>query len=173
MGRIEKRLGSAITGKRSVVAAVVLGAAVSGCVTASEGPAGPAEYGLPPSEDSARSGLQHFDRGEYGLAARDFEQRVLSKPSDASAWVALAASYDRIGRFDLSDRAYLQASALAGETAQILNNEGFSYMLRGQLNKARAKLEAARKLDPKDPLIENNLKLLDASQKLLRHGDGT
>src|SRR5262249_13057488 len=41
---------------------------------------------------------------------------------------ALAATPDRQRRFDLADRAYDQATKIAGPTAEILNNRGYSYM---------------------------------------------
>jgi Flp pilus assembly protein TadD len=46
---------------------------------------------------------------------------------------ARSASYDRLGRFDLAERAYQSAIHLVGETTVILNNRGYSYMLRGNL----------------------------------------
>ena len=155
------------------VAVVFLGVAVTGCVTTPPGSVGTAGTDAALSKSSVESGLQHFNRGEYGLAARDFEQTIVKNPADASAWIALAASYDRIGRFDLSDRAYRQAVSLVGETPQLLNNEGFSYMLRGQVSKARMKLEAAHARDPDDPVIEGNLELLKSSAGLLRQAGGT
>ena len=84
-----------------------------------------------------------------------------------TAWIGLAASYDRLGRFDLADRSYRAAVRLGGETIQILNNEGYSYMLRGDLAKARAKFEAARRRDPDNPTIANNLRLLAESSKYI------
>src|SRR4029079_6001948 len=46
---------------------------------------------------------------------------------------------------------------------EIMNNQGFSYMLRGDYRRARATLLAARAKDPKSPYIANNLRLLDES----------
>ena len=46
-------------------------------------------------------------------------------------------------RFDLADRAYAQVEKLSGRHATLLNNRGYSYMLRGDLSKARADLSAA------------------------------
>jgi len=37
---------------------------------------------------------------------------------DVTAWIGLAASYDRLARFDLADRAYTMAIRLAGETTE-------------------------------------------------------
>src|SRR6516164_7721029 len=82
-----------------------------------------------PSDEPLKLGLEHFNRGNFGLAAKYFEDAAARAPKDATAWVGLAASYDRIGRFDLADRAYRQAIKLEGETTTILNNEGYSYML--------------------------------------------
>ena len=82
-----------------------------------------------------------------------------------TAWVGLAASYDRLGRFDLADRSYAAAVKLAGHTPSILNNEGYSYMLRGDLRRARAKFDDALRLDPNNATTINNLALLNQSTK--------
>ena len=108
--------------------------------------------------------LEHFDRHEYGLAERYFRETVENAPNNLAAWIGLAASYDELRRFDLADRAYSMAIKLGGETVQVLNNEGYSYMLRGDLVTARKKLLAAAKRDPSNPMILNNLKLLEASK---------
>jgi Flp pilus assembly protein TadD len=81
--------------------------------------------------------------------------------------VALASSYDRLRRFDLADRAYQRAIELCGETVQILNNEGYSQMLRGNLKSARKKFLQAAARDPGNPTILNNIKLLDGSSPYL------
>ena len=116
-----------------------------------------------PSDEPLRLATEHFDRGHFGIAARYYEDAVTKAPKDATAWIGLAASYDRIGRFDLADRAYKQAIQLVGENTQILNNEGYSYMLRGRLADARKKLMAAHAREPDNLTINNNLKLLDSS----------
>ena len=89
-------------------------------------------------------------------------------PRDVVAWTGLAASYDRLSRFDLADRAYASAIKLAGETTQILNNEGYSYMLRGNYAKAREKFLKAYRREPNNPTIINNLRLLDSSNRFIR-----
>ena len=81
----------------------------------------------------------------------------------AEAWLDLAAAYDRLRRFDLADRAYQNATAILGPTAEILNNRGYSYMLRGDYPHARETLMAAAAKDPKNPYIKNNLDLLNKS----------
>ncbi|MCP8937863.1 tetratricopeptide repeat protein [Alsobacter sp. SYSU M60028] len=119
-------------------------------------------------DPKARSGKAHLDAGEYGLAEQSFRAAVEATPRDGAAWVGLAASYDRLGRFDLADRAYREAIKLQGETVTILNNQGYSYMLRGDVKTARAKFEKARRLDPENQVVLNNLELLYAGQQYFR-----
>jgi Flp pilus assembly protein TadD len=108
-------------------------------------------------------GKKQYRAGNFGLAERYFRRAVETHPRDAEAWVGLAAAYDRLRRFDLADRAYEQVTAIIGPTAEVLNNRGYSYMLRGDYPRARATLLAAAAKDPKNPYIKNNLELLDKS----------
>ena len=120
------------------------------------------------SDEPLKLGIEHFKRGNFGLAQRYFQDATEKAPKDVSAWVGLAASYDRIGRFDLADRAYASAIRLAGETPEILNNVGYSYMLRGKFEAARKNFLKAYTRDPANPRIANNLKLLDSSNRFVR-----
>jgi Flp pilus assembly protein TadD len=121
-----------------------------------------------PSDEPLKLGIEHFNRGSYGLAERYFRDAVEKAPRDVTAWVGLAASYDRLARFDLADRAYAAAIRLAGETTDILNNEGYSYMLRGDLVAARKKFLKAYERQPDNPMIINNLKLLNSSYRFIQ-----
>ncbi len=165
------------TGLRRSLAAVLLPAMLAGC----SGLSGPTAFETPlqtedelakyvPSDEPYRKGTEHFARGEYGLAERYFREATEKAPKDAASWIALAASYDRLSRFDLADRAYQTAIKLSGETLEILNNQGYSYILRGNLGAARAKLAKARALEPDNPLVQNNMKLLDGSAKYATPG---
>jgi Flp pilus assembly protein TadD len=159
---------------------------LAGCQTsepvASPSVAGPSDVAVPtttttvqepdsvkyyPSDEPLRLAIEHFNRGNYGIAEHYFQDSVERAPKDVTAWIGLAASYDRLGRFDLADRAYRSAIKLQGETVQILNNEGYSYMLRGELNKARAKFAAAYRKEPDNPTVINNLHLLDSSSRFI------
>jgi tetratricopeptide (TPR) repeat protein len=121
-----------------------------------------------PSDEPVRMGLEQFNRGSYGLSQRYFKDAVEKAPKDVTAWVGLAASYDRLRRFDLADQAYRQAIRLGGETVQILNDEGYSYMLRGDLSAARRKFQKAYALDPTNVTIVNNLQLLNGSRAFIQ-----
>ena len=162
---------------RRVAAAAMLTVAVSGCVldgtlsTAAPEPVLPAitptvqepgDLKFLPSDESRKLGLEHFNRGDYGTAERYFRDAVEKAPRDGTAGVGLAASYDRIGRYDLADRAYQAAIKLVGETTEILNNLGYSYMLRGQFAMARRYMMKAYAREPNNPTIINNLQLLDS-----------
>ena len=125
-----------------------------------EPPATPQLLGRDPNDDLS-VGKKYFKQGSYGLAEQRFRRAVELHPKDAEAWLALAASYDRLKRFDLADRAYANAIKLVGTSPEILNNQGFSYMLRGDYGRARVTLLAARAKDPASPYIQNNLNLLD------------
>jgi Flp pilus assembly protein TadD len=141
--------------------------------TPSETPSGDTTGTVPPYGGSTKSGLlggqpyddlsigkRYFKAGNYGLAERYFRRAVETHARDAEAWLGLAASYDRLRRFDLADRAYAEAIRLVGPRVAILNNQGYSYMLRGDYKRARAKLEEAARKDPGNRFVENNLRLL-------------
>jgi len=113
--------------------------------------------------DALSLGKKQYRANNFGLAEKYFRRAVETHPRDAEAWVGLAASYDRLRRFDLADRAYAQAVHIVGPTAEILNNEGFSYMLRGDYAQARAKLVEAHVIEPGNPYVANNLHLLNES----------
>ena len=113
--------------------------------------------------DDAQLGKKYFRSNNFGLAEKSFRSAVEKHPNDAGAWVGLAASYDRLHRFDLADRAYAAALRLVGPTAEILNDQGFSYMLRGDYARAKKKLQEAQAKDPANPYVQANLQLLEES----------
>jgi Flp pilus assembly protein TadD len=128
----------------------------------------PANLQYYPSDEPVRLGLEHFNRGEYGTAEKYFRAAVEKAPRDVTAWVGLAASYDRIGRYELADRAYTTAIKLGGETIEILNNRGYSYMLRGNYPAARKMFLRAYAREPNNPTVLNNLKLLNGSMRTIQ-----
>lgn len=121
-----------------------------------------------PSDDHVRAAKAHFRNGDYGLASERYRKAVEVAPKDAEAWVGLAASYDRERRFDLADQAYARAIRLVGMNTVILNNQGYSYLLRGDLYKARRKFLAAMEREPGNPYIQNNIELLSESEKSIK-----
>jgi tetratricopeptide (TPR) repeat protein len=120
--------------------------------------------GTDPNDDLS-VGKKYFRAQDFGLAERHFRRAVELQPKDAEAWLGLAASYDRLKRFDLADRAYEEAVGLVGHTPEILNNQGFSYLLRGDHRRARTLFIAAQAKDPRNPYIKNNLALAEKSAR--------
>jgi Flp pilus assembly protein TadD len=115
--------------------------------------------------DELNLGKKYFRAADFGLAENHFRHAVELHPRDAEAWVGLAASCDRLRRFDLADRAYVQAIKIVGPVPEILNNQGYSYMLRGDYARARKTLLAAQRKDPNNRYVLSNLRLLDESQR--------
>jgi len=120
--------------------------------------------GADPNDDLSL-GKKQYRAKNYGVAEKHFRRAVESHPRDAEAWLGLAASYDRLRRFELADRAYNQAIGIMGPTAEILNNQGYSYMLRGDYKRARVKLGDAQRMDPGNRFVANNIQLLEESSR--------
>jgi len=118
--------------------------------------------GKDPNDDLSL-GKKYFRAADFGLAERHFRRAVEQHPRDLESWIGLAAAYDRLRRWDLADRAYDQAMKIAGPTPELLNNMGYSLMLRGDYRRARETLLQAQAQDPGNPYVRNNLELLDAS----------
>jgi Flp pilus assembly protein TadD len=117
----------------------------------------------PDPNDDVSLGKKYFRAGNFNLAERHFRRAVELHPRDLESWIGLAACYDRQRRFDLADRAYDQATKIAGPTAEVLNNRGYSYMLRGDQRRAREILLEAQARDPNNAYVKNNLEMLEAS----------
>lgn len=125
-------------------------------------PRGEALAGNNPADD-IKLGKKHYREQNFGLAERHFRRAVEAAPQNAEAWMGLAASYDKLRRFDLADRAYAQALAIKGATPEILNNQGYSFILRGDYKSARIKLAEAKSKDPSNQYIQSNIALLEDS----------
>jgi Flp pilus assembly protein TadD len=115
--------------------------------------------------DDLSLGKRHYRERNYGLAEQHFRRAVEKLPRDGEAWLGLAASYDRLRRYELADRAYREALAIYGPRPEVLNNIGYSFLLRGDLRKARAKFMEAQAKDPENPTIANNIALVDEAAK--------
>ena len=124
-----------------------------------------------PSDDYIRMAKVNFRNRDYGLAETNFLKAVEVTPKDTEAWLGLAATYDQLRRFDLADKAYAKAMALGANKATVLNNEGYSQLLRGNLKDARRLMLKAYELDPSNPYITNNLALLGESEKSVKRTD--
>jgi Flp pilus assembly protein TadD len=102
----------------------------------------------------------HFRNNDFGYSATLYKRVVDLNPKDPQGYVGLGASYDRLGRFDLSDRVYASLYSLSGGTVQYYNNVGYSYLLRGNMTAALTNFRKASKLEPDNVVVANNLQIL-------------
>lgn len=102
----------------------------------------------------------HFRNNDFGYSAALYKRVVDLSPKDPQGYVGLGASYDRLGRFDLSDRVYATLYEISGATAQYYNNVGYSNLLRGNLPAALTNFRKAKALAPDSVVVANNLQLL-------------
>jgi Flp pilus assembly protein TadD len=102
----------------------------------------------------------HFRNNDFGYSAALYKRVVELTPKDPEGYIGLGASYDQLGRFDLSDRVYASLFQLSGGTAQYYNNVGYSFMLRGNLPSALTNFRKAIKLDPNNLVVANNLQMI-------------
>jgi Flp pilus assembly protein TadD len=145
----------------AVMAATLLGA---GCTTGSIDTTQTKAIKPVTKDVSARdlaAGKDNFRQANYGLAEQHFRKAVELRADNAEAWMGLAASYDQLGRFDFADRAYEQLLKLTGRRPEVVNNLGYSQLLRGNTAKARELFTEAR-VGIHDPaIVDANLALLN------------
>ena len=111
-------------------------------------------------------GSLHFTAGRYGLAVKHFEIAVAQDPDSVEALNGLAASFDRLQRFELAERYYLRALNLEPNNVQTLNNLGFSYLIQGRYDLALTYLKEAVANDPMNEMVRDNLQYAEASFEL-------
>jgi len=148
---------------RTLALAATVALALSGCTTGQVDGTSTTAITPPPTDVSAgdlNEGKQQFRAANYGLAEQHFRKAVELRADNAEAWMGLAASYDELGRFDFSDRAYDQLLKITGRKPQVVNNMGYSQYLRGNKKKARDLLLEARRGMTDTTVVDANLALL-------------
>jgi len=156
---------------QAVLAAGALSVVLTGCNTFGlAGAFGETPAALPvtpevqflPSDQALALAKTHFGQADYGYSANLYQRVVDLNPKDPEGYFGLAASYDRLGRFDLSDRVYAQLYRMVGGTVQYYNNIGYSYVLRGNRAAAQASFAKAAQLEPDNAVVADNLQLLNS-----------
>lgn len=115
-------------------------------------------------DEDARLGHQNFLAGNFGNAEYYFRRSVEITPQNGAAWLGLASCYDRLGRFDLAERAYKSAERYAQNNVAVLNNHGYSYLLRGRNKDAVRLFNKALQIEPDNPTVLNNLRMANAGE---------
>ncbi|MCO0614560.1 tetratricopeptide repeat protein [Lutimaribacter sp. EGI FJ00015] len=80
--------------------------------------------------------------------------------TDARAIMTFAIASDMTGQFGAASKAYDKLADSHAKRADFLNNMGYSMMLQGKLDKALVYLREAKRLDPDNATVANNLKML-------------
>lgn len=83
-------------------------------------------------EVSLAAAQRFVANGNYGLGIETYRRFLSANPEDARAVEGLAIAYDRLQRFDLSDRYFQQALALAPRDSEIYVAYGKSLRAQGK-----------------------------------------
>ena len=120
---------------------------------------------LHPSESLTleRAGIAALKTGDLARAAAALNAATALPDGSWRAWNARAALADFRRDWDDADQAYGRARELSPDRAEILNNEGWSRLLRGEWHQALQLLERAASLESNSPRIAGNLELARAA----------
>jgi predicted Zn-dependent protease len=88
---------------------------------------------------------------------------VLIPEASWRAWNLRGVAADLRGDFDEADSSYSRAASLAPKEASVVNNQGWSLMLRGRWAEAESVLQSALQLDPNVAHGAANLELAQAA----------
>ena len=110
-----------------------------------------------------RAGIAALQLRNFPRAAAALKAATASPGASWRAWNARGALADLRRDWNDADLAYAQALNLAADRPEVLNNRGWSLMLRGDWPQALALLERAAAVDSKSTRIANNLELARAA----------
>ena len=110
-----------------------------------------------------RAGIAALHLGDLRRASAALTGATALPGASWRAWSALGAVADYRRDWDAADLAYERALELAPNRTEVLNNRGWSMLLRGQWQDALPLLERAAELDPKSRRIARNLELARAA----------
>jgi Flp pilus assembly protein TadD len=97
--------------------------------------------------------------GREGEALPLLKKTVAEFPQSWRAWNALGGAYDDQGKWAEADDAYSHALAVSDAPAIVLNNRGYSYLLRNRLDEASADFIEALRQRPDLEAARTNLRL--------------
>jgi Flp pilus assembly protein TadD len=122
-------------------------------------------FGIAPGDSmlAERAGISALKLGKVDLAAVFITHAIRPINATWRAWNARGVIADLQQDWAAADQAYAKAAALAPGDGEIVNNQGWSQLLRGDWSKAAALFERAAAMDPKNQRIANNLELARAA----------
>lgn len=109
-------------------------------------------------------GIAQALQGNTAAARQLLTEAVTADPSLWRAWNALGTLHDRQHDWRQADAAYQRALAAHPESAEILNNQGYSFLLRGSHAAAIPFFHKALQRNPKLDAARANLTLANALQ---------
>jgi len=112
---------------------------------------------------SERAALASIMLGDFSKAQAFADSAIASGKATWRAWNARGVICDHKGDWKGADEAFARAAKLKPDESAILNNQGWSMILRGKWAQALSPLEQASILDPKSSRIRNNLELARAA----------
>lgn len=110
-----------------------------------------------------RAGIAALKLGDSARAAQLIDRATASHHASWRAWNAKGVIADDRQDWPAADAAYDEALNLAPDGAEVINNRGWSLVLRGDWRRAAGYFEHAASLDPKSERIANNLELARAA----------
>lgn len=110
--------------------------------------------------------------GQYGLAIDGLTQVATRNPGDARALTLLAVAYGQLKRFDLADRYHARALEIDPDSVAALNNWGYSYLVRGDKDRAADLLQRAVAAGGGRPIVAANLALARGDDPAADADDG-
>ena len=106
-----------------------------------------------------RAGISAFETGDIRLASQLIDHATALGSTSWRTWNAQGAVADMNRDWATADAAYARAEQLAPARPEVVNNQGWSRLLRGNWSEARDDFARAAQLDPKSTRIANNLEL--------------
>ena len=106
-----------------------------------------------------RAGISALKTGKVDLAIELLNRSIKWPAASWHAWNARGVAADYKRDWVTADESYAKAASLAPDEADVVNNQGWSYLLRGDWKKAVGYFERAAARDPKSVRIGNNLEL--------------
>ena len=114
--------------------------------------------------NAQRAGIAAIKVKDLDRASAHLDRAVSSPNASWRAWNARGVVADYFGNWKLAERAYARASKLAPDQPEVLNNMGWSLLLRGEWELAVDSIERAVALDPKSSRMADNLELARAAK---------
>ena len=107
-----------------------------------------------------RAGIAAIKIHDLAEASRMIDCATSSPSASARAWDARGVLADLNRDWTTADISYGRAERLAPTDAGIVNNQGWSMLLRGEWAEAQSYFKRAAMLDPRSARIRNNLELV-------------